>query len=188
MQNSSNNRYRNNNNNKRKTNSDMSKSENNKSSKVNDKQKKSDLNARNDKAKYNDDEISKARWLESQAIFLVRDRISNENIDTRNKWIHIKDLKKKDKWNSKGQYTPEILSFKAELFDRTEQPKYDEEMSEDEKHQLTFDVAERDIAKQQKQEERKRKKENRPEFYVDVEKKRTNNQKTEYQIKNIKKK
>ncbi len=75
------------------------------------KQKKVGLNARNDKAKYSDDEIARARYIDSKAKFLVRDRIHNDNIDTKNKWIDITNLEVKDRWDRKGNYDPEILSF-----------------------------------------------------------------------------
>lgn len=150
--------------------------------------KKAGLNARNERAKYSDDEIARARYIDSKAKFLVRDRIHNDNIDTRNKWIGISNLEVKDRWDRKGNYDPEILSFDAEIYDRTEQPVYEEGMTEDEKHQLTYEVAEGDIAKQQRQEARQHKKVDRPSYHVEVATKHTKEQKTEYQVKNIKKK
>ena len=150
-------------------------------------QKKVRLNARNEKAKYSDDEIARARYLDSKAKFLVRDRIHNDNIDTRNKWIGISNLEVKDKWDRNGNYTPEILSFDAEIFDRTEQPQYEEYMTEDEKHLLTYMVAEGDIEKQRKAERRKHQKVDRPSYHVDVATKHTDN-KIEYQVKDIKRK
>ena len=120
--------------------------------------------------------------------FLVRDRIHNDNIDTRNKWIDIKNLEVKDRWDRDGKYDPEILSFDAEIFDRTEQPIYDDEMTEDEKHQLTYEVAEGDIQKQRSAEKRTHKKVDRPSYHVDVATKHTKDRKTEYQVKNIKRK
>ena len=152
------------------------------------KQKKVGLNARNDKAKYSDDEIARARYIDSKAKFLVRDRIHNDNIDTRNKWIGISNIKSKDRWDNDGNYDPEILSFDAEIFDRTEQPVYDEDMSEDEKHKLTYEVAEGDIQKQRSAEKRTHKKVDRPSYHVDVATKHTKDRKTEYQVKNIKRK
>lgn len=151
-------------------------------------QKKTGINARNEKAKYSDDEIARARYVDSKAKFLVRDRIHNDNIDTRNKWIDIKNLEVKDRWDRDGKYDPEILSFDAEIFDRTEQPIYDDEMTEDEKHQLTYEVAEGDIQKQRSAEKRMHKKVDRPSYHVDVATKHTKDRKTEYQVKNIKRK
>ena len=78
-------------------------------------QKKVGINARNEKAKYSDDEIARARFIDSKAKFLVRDRIHNDNIDTKNKWIGITNLVVKDRWDRKGNYDPEILSFDAEI-------------------------------------------------------------------------
>lgn len=150
-------------------------------------QKKVGLNARNEKAKYSDDEIARARYLDSKAKFLVRDRIHNDNIDTRNKWIGISNLEVKDKWDRNGNYTPEILSFDAEIFDRTEQPQYEEYMTEDERHLLTYEVAEGDIEKQRKAERRKHQKVDRPSYHVDVATKHTD-KKIEYQVKDIKRK
>lgn len=149
---------------------------------------KVDLNARNDKAKYSDDEIARARYIESKAKFLVRDRIHNDNIDTRNKWIGISNIKSKDKWDSNGKYDPEIRSFDAEIFDRKKQPVYNNHMSEDEKHRLTFEVAEGDIQKQRTAEQRTHKKVDRPSYHVDVATTHTKGNKTEYQVKNIQKK
>ncbi len=146
------------------------------------------INTRNKKAKYSDDEIARARYLESKAIFLVRDRIHNDNIDTKNKWISITNLEVKEKWDRKDKYDPEILSFDADIYDRTEQPVYEEWMTEDDKHKLTYEVAENDIAKQQRKEARHHKKVNRPSYHVEVAEKHTNESKTEYQIKNIYKK
>ena len=150
-------------------------------------QKKVGLNARNEKAKYSDDEIARARYVDSKAKFLVRDRIHNDNIDTRNKWIGISNLKVEDRWDKNGNYDPEILSFDAEIFDRTEQPQYEEYMTEDEKHLLTYKVAEGDIEKQRKAERRKHQKVDRPSYHVDVATKHTDN-KIEYQVKDIKRK
>ena len=150
-------------------------------------QKKVDLNARNEKAKYSDDEIARARYVDSKAKFLVRDRIHNDNIDTRNKWIGISNLKVEDRWDKNGNYDPEILSFDAEIFDRTEQPQYEEYMTEDEKHLLTYKVAEGDIEKQRNAERRKHQKVDRPSYHVDVATKHTD-KKTEYQVKDIKRK
>ncbi len=149
--------------------------------------KKVGINTRNKKAKYSDDEIARARYLESKAIFLVRDRIHNDNIDTKNKWISITNLESKDKYDRNGKYNPEILSFDVEIYDKTEHPEYEEWMTEDYKHQLTYEVAEGDIAKQQSQEVRHNKKVNRPSYHVEVTEKHTNESKTEYQVKNIKK-
>ncbi len=151
-------------------------------------QKKVGINARNEKAKYSDDEIARARYIDSKAKFLVRDRIHNDNIDTKNKWIGITNLEVKDRWDRKGNYDPEILSFDAEIYDRTEQPVYEEGMTDDEKHQLTYEVAEGDIAKQQRQEARQHKKVDRPSYHVEVATKHTKDQKTEYQVKDIRKK
>lgn len=151
-------------------------------------QKKVGINARNEKAKYSDDEIERARYIDSKAKFLVRDRIHNDNIDTRNKWIGISNIKSKDRWDSDGNYDPEILSFDAEIFDRTEQPVYEEYMSEDEKHKLTYEVAEGDIQKQKNTEKRLHKSVDRPSYHVDVATKYTKDKKTEYQVKNIQKK
>lgn len=150
-------------------------------------QKKVGLNARNKKAKYSDDEIARARYVDSKAKFLVRDRIHNDNIDTRNKWIGISNLKVEDRWDKNGNYDPEILSFDAEIFDRTEQPQYEEYMTEDEKHLLTYKVAEGDIEKQRNAERRKHQKVDRPSYHVDVATKHTD-KKTEYQVKDIKRK
>ena len=150
-------------------------------------QKKVGLNARNEKAKYSDDEIARARYVDSKAKFLVRDRIHNDNIDTRNKWIGISNLKVEDRWDKNGNYDPEILSFDAEIFDRTEQPQYEENMTEDEKHLLTYKVAEGDIEKQRNAERRKHQKVDRPSYHVDVATKHTD-KKTEYQVKDIKRK
>ena len=150
-------------------------------------QKKVGLNARNEKAKYSDDEIARARYLDSKAKFLVRDRIHNDNIDTRNKWIGISNLEVKDKWDRNGNYTPEILSFDAEIIDRTKQPQYEEYMTEDERHLLTYEVAEGDIEKQRKAERRKHQKVDRPSYHVDVATKHTD-KKIEYQVKDIKRK
>ena len=150
-------------------------------------QKKVGLNARNEKAKYSDDEIARARYLDSKAKFLVRYRIHNDNIDTRNKWIGISNLKVEDRWDKNGNYDPEILSFDAEIFDRTEQPQYEEYMTEDEKHLLTYKVAEGDIEKQRNAERRKHQKVDRPSYHVDVATKHTD-KKTEYQVKDIKRK
>lgn len=150
-------------------------------------QKKVGLNARNEKAKYSDDEIARARYVDSKAKFLVRDRIHNDNIDTRNKWIEISNLKVEDRWDKNGNYDPEILSFDAEIFDRTEQPQYEEYMTEDEKHLLTYKVAEGDIEKQRNAERRKHQKVDRPSYHVDVATKHTD-KKTEYQVKDIKRK
>lgn len=150
-------------------------------------QKKVGLNARNEKAKYSDDEIARARYVDSKAKFLVRDRIHNDNIDTRNKWIGISNLKVEDRWDKNGNYDPEILSFDAEIFDRTEQPQYEEYMTEDEKHLLTYTVAEGDIEKQRNAERRKHQKVDRPSYHVDVATKHTD-KKTEYQVKDIKRK
>lgn len=151
------------------------------------KQKKVGLNARNEKAKYSDDEIARARYVDSKAKFLVRDRIHNDNIDTRNKWIGISNLKVENRWDKNGNYDPEILSFDAEIFDRTEQPQYEEYMTEDEKHLLTYKVAEGDIEKQRNAERRKHQKVDRPSYHVDVATKHTD-KKTEYQVKDIKRK
>lgn len=150
-------------------------------------QKKVGLNARNEKAKYSDDEIARARYVDSKAKFLVRDRIHNDNIDTRNKWIGISNLKVENRWDKNGNYDPEILSFDAEIFDRTEQPQYEEYMTEDEKHLLTYKVAEGDIEKQRNAERRKHQKVDRPSYHVDVATKHTD-KKTEYQVKDIKRK
>lgn len=150
-------------------------------------QKKVGLNARNEKAKYSDDEIARARYVDSKAKFLVRDRIHNDNIDTRNKWIGISNLKVEDRWDKNGNYDPEILSFDAEIFDRTEQPQYEEYMTEDEKHLLTYTVAEGDIEKQRNAERRKHQKVDRPSYHVEVATKHTD-KKTEYQVKDIKRK
>ena len=150
-------------------------------------QKKVGLNARNEKAKYSDDEIARARYVDSKAKFLVRDRIHNDNIDTRNKWIGISNLKVEDRWDKNGNYDPEILSFDAEIFDRTEQPQYEEYMTEDEKHLLTYKVAEGDIEKQRNAERRKHQKVDRPSYHVEVATKHTD-KKTEYQVKDIKRK
>lgn len=150
-------------------------------------QKKVGLNARNEKAKYSDDEIARARYVDSKAKFLVRDRIHNDNIDTRNKWIGISNLKVEDRWDKKGNYDPEILSFDAEIFDRTEQPQYEEYMTEDKKHLLTYKVAEGDIEKQRNAERRKHQKVDRPSYHVEVATKHTD-KKTEYQVKDIKRK
>lgn len=144
------------------------------------------INSRNIKPIYSDEEIARARYIDSKAKFLVRDRIHNDNINTRNKWIAINNLKVKDKWDRNGKYIPDILSFDAEIFDRTEQPKYDEDMSEDKKHLLTYVVAEGDIEKQRKIERKKHQKIDRPCYHVDVTTKRTSDGKTEYQVKNIK--
>ena len=160
---------------------------NNAKQNVKSQQKKVGLNARNEKAKYSDDEIARARYVDSKAKFLVRDRIHNDNIDTRNKWIGISNLKVKERWDRNGNYDPEILSFDAEIFDRTEQPQYEENMTEDEKHLLTYEVAEGDIAKQRNAERRKHQKVDRPSYHVDVATKYTD-RKTEYQVKNIKRK
>ncbi len=149
-------------------------------------QKKVGLNARNDKAKYSDDEIARARYIDSKAKFLVRDRIHNDNIDTRNKWIGISNIKSRDRWDNYGNYDPEILSFDAEIYDRTEQPVYDDEMTEDEKHKLTYEVAEGDIQKQRYLEQKSHRKVSRPSYHVDVETKYTKCGKTEYQVRNIK--
>lgn len=146
--------------------------------------KKVGINARNDKAKYSDDEIARARYVDSKAKFLVRDRIHNDNIDTRNKWIGISNIKIKERWDSKGNYDPEILSFDAEIFDRTEQPQYEENMTEDEKHQLTYEVAEGDISKQRAEEKRAHRKVDRPSYHVDVSTK-IKDDKTEYKVNNI---
>ena len=149
---------------------------------------KKDINARNEKGKYSDDEIDRARWLDSKAKFIVRDRINNANIDTTNKWIGISNLEVIDKWDKNNKYDPEILSFDATIYDRKVQPKYEKGMTEDEKHQLTYDVAENDIANQEYDDAIHHKKVNRPSFHVDVESKRTKDNKTEYDIKNIKRK
>ena len=125
--------------------------------------------------------------MDSKAKFLVRDRIHNDNIDTRNKWIGISNLKVEDRWDKNGNYDPEILSFDAEIFDRTEQPQYEEYMTEDEKHLLTYKVAEGDIEKQRNAERRKHQKVDRPSYHVDVATKHTD-KKTEYQVKDIKRK
>lgn len=153
-----------------------------------DNKKKVGINARNEKAKYSDDEIARARYVDSKAKFLVRDRIHNDNIDTRNRWIGISNLQVKDRWDRDGNYDPEILSFDAEIFDRTEQPIYDEDMTEDQKHQLTYEVAEGDIQKQRSAEKRTHRKVDRPSYHVDVATKHTKERKTEYQVKNIKRK
>ncbi len=152
------------------------------------KQKNVGVNARNEKAKYSDDEIARARYIDSKAKFLVRDRIHNDNIDTRNKWIGISNIKSKDRWDSNGNYDPEIRSFDAEIFDRTEQPVYKKHMSEDEKHKLTYEVAEGDIQKQRITEKKMHKSADRPSYHVDVATKYTKDKKTEYQVKNIQKK
>ncbi len=163
-------------------------SKNNSKNAVNEAHKKIGINARNEKAKYSDDEIARARYVDSKAIFLVRDRIHNDNIDTRNKWIDVSNVQVKDKWDRNGNYDPDILSFDAEIFDRTEQPIYDEEMTEEEMHQLTYEVAEGDIEKQRLEEKRMHKKVDRPSYHVDVATKYTKDRKTEYQVKNIKRK
>lgn len=160
----------------------------NPNAKKTDNKKKVGINARNEKGKYSDDEIARSRYVDSKAKFLVRDRIHNDNIDTRNKWIGISNLQVKDRWDRDGNYDPEILSFDAEIFDRTEQPIYDEDMTEDEKHQLTYEVAEGDIQKQKSAEKRTHKKVDRPSYHVDVATKHTKDRKTEYQVKNIKRK
>lgn len=161
----------------------------NSNQRTNNQQKKEVLNARNEKAKYSDDEIARARkYLDSKAKFLVRDRIHNDNIDTRNKWIGISNLEVKDRWDRNDNYDPEILSFDAEIFDRTVQPQYDEDMTEDEKHLLTYEVAEGDIDKQRRAEKRNHQKVDRPTYHVEVTTKYSNNCKTEYQVKNIKRK
>lgn len=149
--------------------------------------KKVGINARNDKAKYSDDEIDRKRYVDSKAKLLVRDRIHNDNIDTRNKWIGISNIKIKERWDSKGNYDPEILSFDVEIFDRTEQPQYEENMTEDEKHQLTYEVAEGDISKQRAEEKRAHRKVDRPSYHVDVSTK-LKDDKTEYKVNNIKRK
>lgn len=190
MQNSSNNKNKNatSHNNQRKKNNGTAKAspQNNQAKPID--RKKVGLNARNEKAKYSDDEIARARYVDSKAKFLVRDRIHNDNIDTRNKWIGISNLQVKDRWDRDGNYDPEILSFDAEIFDRTEQPIYDEDMTEDEKHKLTYEVAEGDIQKQRSAERRTHKKVDRPSYHVDVATKHTNDRKTEYQVKDIKRK
>ena len=154
---------------------------------TNDGHKKAGLNARNEKAKYSDDEIARARYIDSKAKFLVRDRIHNDNIDTRNKWIGVSNLEVKDKWDKNGNYIPEILSFNAEIFDKKLVPNYTDEMTTDEKHQLTYDVSKTDIQKQKSEERMYHREKHRPIYHVDVSSKKKNNNKTEYQVKNIKK-
>lgn len=132
------------------------------------------------KRKYSDDEISKARYASSKAVFLVRDHIKDDNIDTKNKWIDVKNLKYKDKWDEKGNYDPEIFSFDTEIFDKTEIPIYSDEMTDEEKHQLTFEVAEGDIEKQKRQEKMNSRKINRPKYHVDVSSKTTKEHGTKF--------
>ena len=62
------------------------------------------------------------------------------------------------------------------------------DMTEDEKHRLTYEVAEGDIDKQRKAEKRNHQKVDRPSYHVEVATKYTNNCKTEYQVKNINRK
>ena len=145
------------------------------------------INARNENGKYSDDEIARARYLNSKAVFLIRDRIHNDNIDTKNKWIDISNLEVKDKWDKNGNYIPEILSFNAEIFDKKLVPNYTDEMTTDEKHQLTYDVSKTDIQKQKSEERMYHREKHRPIYHVDVSSKKKNNNKTEYQVKNIKK-
>lgn len=145
------------------------------------------INARNENGKYSDDEIDRARYLDSKAVFLVRDRIHNDNIDTKNKWIDISNLEVKDKWDKNGNYIPEILSFDAEIFDKKLVPNYTDEMTTDEKHQLTYDVSITDIQKQKSEEKMYHRKEHRPSYHVEVSSKKKKDNKTEYQVKNIKK-
>lgn len=53
------------------------------------------MNKRNKNAKYSDDQIEEARYLDSKAKFIVRDRISDEVINTSNKWVGVNNLKYK---------------------------------------------------------------------------------------------
>lgn len=107
---------------------------------------KEELKERNKKGKYSDDEIAKKRHIDSRAKFIVRDSISNSIINTSGKWIAV-DLSD-DVYDS--FYSTCSNYFEAELFDKKMEPEYKEYMSEEEKHELTYNTAEDDIAKQRK--------------------------------------
>lgn len=146
------------------------------------------INDRNKKAKYTDEEIARKQHADSKAKFIVRDRISNDVIDTTGKWIDVTDLDYDYHIDRKGKIQiDEIHSFNVELFDKTEIPVYQEDMSEAEKHQLTYEVAQEDIEKQKKEAKQQRKKVNRPKYHVDAELQKKGS-KEEYIIKNVKKK
>ena len=165
----------------------MNSKDRNQDKKKNKVHKGSERNKKN-RRKYSDDEIARARYIDSKAVFLVRDHIKNENIDTTNKWIDITNLNVKDRWDDKGNYNPEIMSFDAELFDKTEVPLYEKHMTVDEKHILTYEVAKGDINKQKMKERHSQERKERPSYHLDVASVKTKEKRTVYKVKNIKKK
>jgi len=111
---------------------------------------KADLKKRNDKAKYSDDEISRARYIDSKAKFIARDRIADTVIDTKGKWIAVNDYTATERRDRKGRGNVDFDYVDVEVFDKKIIPEYSDNMSEDEKHQLTYDTAEKDIDRQRR--------------------------------------
>ncbi len=111
---------------------------------------KSDLKKRNDKAKYSDDEISRARHIDSKAKFIARDRIADAVINTSGKWIAVNDFTATERRDRKGNSSIDFDYVDVETFDKKLSPEYTQDMSEEEKHELTYQTAEKDIARQRK--------------------------------------
>ena len=138
------------NNKNKKSNKNISKNKNEKQVQKSRSITKADLKKRNDKAKYSDEEIERAKYIDSKAKFIARDRVSNEIIDTSKKWVGVNNVKGNIKTDRQGNETYEIQEMDVEIFDKKDIPTYTEDMSEQEKHELTYDTAEGDIAKQRK--------------------------------------
>ena len=111
---------------------------------------KADLKKRNDKAKYSDEEIERAKYIDSKAKFITRDRVSNDVIDTSKKWVGVNNVKGEIKTDRYGNEIYDIQEMDVETFDKKDIPAYTEDMTEQEKHELTYDTAEGDISKQRK--------------------------------------
>ena len=111
---------------------------------------KADLKKRNDKAKYSDEEIERAKYIDSKAKFITRDRVSNDVIDTSKKWVGVNNVKGEIKTDRYGNEIYDIQEMDVETFDKKDIPVYTEDMTEQEKHELTYDTAEGDISKQSK--------------------------------------
>lgn len=100
------------------------------------------------KRKYTDEEIARKRWVYSAAVFITRDTINDELINTNGKWIDV----------TQSIYTilddkGHIYDFQqidAELFEKKIKPQYEEGMSEAKKHEITYDTAQEDIKNQRK--------------------------------------
>ncbi len=112
------------------------------------KKTKPDLNKRNDKAKYTDDEIERKKRIDTIVKLIIRDRIPNDVINTSKKWVAVNDTKYTIKRDHYGNETYDIQEADVELFNKKDVPKYTKFMSEEEKHELTYITAENDIFKQ----------------------------------------